>query len=133
MAFSYFMSVFFSVPKTAGDISILFGVIGDFLVQLLLLGYVQEYLSPNNVSNPWLVYLLCLFPSTAFTKMIFGNLSNAQTNIQFSNNSALLMMLFDLVLYFTLYVYLDNVIPNEYGTHKSPFFFLKFGKKDKVE
>jgi hypothetical protein len=42
MGQSYFLSVFFSVPKTGGDVAVLFNVVGDFLVQLFALGYVQE-------------------------------------------------------------------------------------------
>jgi hypothetical protein len=34
MAMSYFLSVFFSVPKTAGDVSIMISFIGDLLISL---------------------------------------------------------------------------------------------------
>lgn len=35
------------------------------------------------------------------------------------------MLYFDAVAYLLLYFYLEEVIPNEYGISRSPFYFLK--------
>ena len=35
------------------------------------------------------------------------------------------MLIVDMVVYFLLYIYLDQVLPNEYGTHKHPLFFIQ--------
>ena len=45
----------------------------------------------------------------------------------------IIMLLIDCVLYFFLALYLDKVVPGEFGRTKSPFFFLKpsFWKKNK--
>lgn len=36
------------------------------------------------------------------------------------------MLTGDFLLYLILYLYLDEVLPNEYGTNKHPLFFLGF-------
>ena len=38
---------------------------------------------------------------------------------------SLIMLTVDIILYGLLAAYLDNVIPTEYGTRKSPFYFLQ--------
>jgi ATP-binding cassette subfamily A (ABC1) protein 3 len=68
---------------------------------------------------------MCLFPSTAFTRIVYEGLIGINNPIVFSINSSLMMLCVDTVLYFTLYVYLDQVLPNEYGTHKHPCFLFK--------
>jgi hypothetical protein len=37
----------------------------------------------------------------------------------------IIMLLIDCVLYFFLVLYLDKVVPGEFGRTKPPFFFLK--------
>jgi hypothetical protein len=67
---------------------------------------------------------MSLFPPTAYSTIVSSSLFNTVLQ-NYTINDALMMLSFDIALYFLLYVYLDQVIPNEYGTHKSPFFFLK--------
>jgi hypothetical protein len=42
-----------------------------------------------------------------------------------------MMLGIDTFIFFLLYIYLDEVLPNEYGSNKSPFFFLGIKKKPK--
>lgn len=42
MAQSYFLSVFFSTPKTAGDVSVIITMFGDFSIALFSIDYVQQ-------------------------------------------------------------------------------------------
>ncbi len=50
------------------------------------------------------------------SKLIIGD--------KFSADAAIMMLIFDFFFYFVLYLYLDQVMPNEYGIRKHPFFFL---------
>ena len=54
MAQSYFISVFFSIPKTGSDALIIANVLGEFIFYLVMLKYVQE--------NKFIISLMCLFP-----------------------------------------------------------------------
>ena len=38
-------------------------------------------------------------------------------------------MMFQIIIYNILYIYFDQIIPNEYGTNKKPLFFLDVFKK----
>ena len=42
----------------------------------------------------------------------------------FTPTDAVILLIIDTVLYIVLYFYLDQIIPNEYGVAKSPFFFI---------
>ena len=42
----------------------------------------------------------------------------------FTVNDSLMMLAIDTVAFFILYAYLDEVLPNEYGSRKSAFFFI---------
>ena len=41
------------------------------------------------------------------------------------------MLIGETVVYFLLYLYLDEVVPNEYGSNKRALFFLDFITKRK--
>ena len=45
----------------------------------------------------------------------------------------LLMLLVDCVLYFFLAIYLDQVVPGEFGRTKSPFFCFKIFNRGKYQ
>lgn len=60
-----------------------------------------------------------LFPSTCI--------------LYIGKDEAMYMLAFDTFFYFILYLYFDQVLPNEYGTHKSPLFFLNCRKKTHVQ
>lgn len=53
------------------------------------------------------------------------------TDIEFSAGSAIIEMAVMVIFYIVLYFYLDQVMPNEYGISKHPFFCLK-RKNDKI-
>ena len=42
MALAYFLSVFFTVPKLAADISGLVSVVGDIMIKLFFMDYVRK-------------------------------------------------------------------------------------------
>lgn len=44
----------------------------------------------------------------------------------FSPQKAMMMLLLDSIIYLSLYFYLDEVFPNEYGVKKHPLFCLDF-------
>lgn len=48
----------------------------------------------------------------------------ASSTIDFSTTDYYCMLAVDIFLFSILYLYLDQVLPNEYGTNKHPFFFL---------
>lgn len=41
------------------------------------------------------------------------------------------MLSFEALVYFLLFIYFEQIIPNDNGTHKHPLFFLKFQMKPK--
>jgi ATP-binding cassette subfamily A (ABC1) protein 3 len=41
----------------------------------------------------------------------------------------MLAMTYQIIIYNILYIYFDQIVPNEYGTNKKPLFFLQGFKK----
>ena len=70
--------------------------------------------------------------------MMYIDLNNLELDLWddaggFPIAGSMIMMLVDIILYGLLAAYMDNVIPTEYGTTRSPLFCLKpsywIGKK----
>ena len=48
----------------------------------------------------------------------------SNVKISFSQDNSIIMLAISPIVYFTLYAYLDNVLPSEYGTRKGLCFCL---------
>ena len=79
------------------------------------------------------MFLINVFPSTCFTCIIYPALGPNTINLGFTINDSIFMLVGETFVYFMLYVYLNQVMPNEYGTHKSPLFFLDCITKPKKQ
>ncbi|XP_054155382.1 cholesterol transporter ABCA5-like [Oppia nitens] len=118
------ISPFFKKEKAAGTFVSFFSLISGILHLLFV------YLDIDKS----VYYILSLISPVAFTLGInsitrlesndigFDNLFNDPV---FSAGSSMLMMIVDIVLYTVLAIYLDQVIPGEFGPKQSMFFFLK--------
>lgn len=60
----------------------------------------------------------------SFCYDVYPYLSITGSTLSFSKFSYFMMLVADIFVYGILYLYLDEVLPNEYGTHKHPLFFL---------
>ncbi|XP_054155627.1 cholesterol transporter ABCA5-like [Oppia nitens] len=118
-------SPLFNKEETAASFSSIFTLLAGGVYILLI--YIKV--------SPVVQYLLALISPVAFTlgvqamlridsssDSVFGNLFDDPV---FSLGSALLMLLVDIVLYTFLAIYLDQVIPGEFGPKQSICFFLK--------
>uniref|UniRef100_A0A8D0V834 ABC transporter domain-containing protein n=1 Tax=Sus scrofa TaxID=9823 RepID=A0A8D0V834_PIG len=82
-----------------------------------------------------LEWTLCLLSPFAFTagmaQLIHLDYDvNANSHLDSSNNqyliiATLFILVFDILLYLVLTLYLDKILPTEYGRQHSPWFFLK--------
>uniref|UniRef100_A0A8D1Q405 ABC transporter domain-containing protein n=1 Tax=Sus scrofa TaxID=9823 RepID=A0A8D1Q405_PIG len=83
----------------------------------------------------FLEWTLCLLSPFAFTagmaQLIHLDYDvNANSHLDSSNNqyliiATLFILVFDILLYLVLTLYLDKILPTEYGRQHSPWFFLK--------
>ena len=126
--FAFFVSVFFSNSKLASIVApvALFGAL------------MPRYAFTQTNSNEQVVakVFASLLSPTAFSfgADIIANLEYTGVGLQFSNISdgdfnfalVLFMMWLDFYIYGFLAWYLDQVLPQEYGTPKSLFFFLHY-------
>ncbi|KAK7058691.1 ATP-binding cassette sub- A member 5 [Halocaridina rubra] len=126
--FSFMLTPFFNKAKVAG--------IAGNLIQVLfsLLYYIQVFVGDDvNSTVYWAMGLLspCAF-SLAIDKVLVLDLDGSGLN--FDNMwkgpglpfaGSLIMISLDIVIYFTLAFYLDNVVPSDYGTKKKPWFIFQ--------
>ncbi|KAL4503253.1 hypothetical protein ABPG72_000859 [Tetrahymena utriculariae] len=127
----YMYTTFFSHPKLPSDLITLVHLIASALQYVAAVQSVQE--------NNSLLSLLSLFPQTCVIFIFLqagwnqqgsgGGFSYSDMNFSYSNG--ITMLLFDIIIYFLLYLYFDNVIKNEYGTQKDPLFFISWIWKKK--
>ncbi|KAF2360723.1 hypothetical protein FHG87_008514 [Trinorchestia longiramus] len=122
------MTPFFSKAKVAG-------VVGNLLqVFMSLLFYLQVYLGDE--IDPVYFWVLGLMSPCAFSLAIDKILTLDVTAGGLSYSTiwegpglpyagSLIMISVDIVLYLILALYLDAVVPTEYGTKEKPWFFLK--------
>ncbi|XP_023672701.2 cholesterol transporter ABCA5 [Paramormyrops kingsleyae] len=124
--FSFMLTPLFKKPKLASTVgsmlTVLFGCLSLFTV--LMEDFPQDA-----------VWLLCLLSPTAFSigvaqvvdleaqgdGAVFSTLANGPHPLYVP----LLMLLLDCILYLQLAVYLDQVLPGEFGMRRPFFFFLK--------
>ncbi|XP_035703760.1 ATP-binding cassette sub-family A member 8-B isoform X2 [Folsomia candida] len=126
ITFAFALTPFFHKPKTAGAVGTL---VMQFTGMLFML---QTFLL--DPSNP-IIMPLRLISSVAFTTAL-----DTACAYEYSGGIALkdllpgekgsgilyslIFLVFDTFFYGFIAVYLDNVIPNEYGVKKNPFYFL---------
>uniref|UniRef100_A0A3Q4AVM2 Cholesterol transporter ABCA5 n=1 Tax=Mola mola TaxID=94237 RepID=A0A3Q4AVM2_MOLML len=124
--FSFMLTPLFKKPKFASTVgsmlTVVFGCLSLFTVLM------------NDFPQP-LVWLLCLLSPSAFSigiaqvvyleaqgdGAVFSSLANGPHPLYVP----LLMLVVDCVLYLLLAIYLDQVLPGEYGIKRSLLYFLK--------
>ncbi|CAN9508853.1 unnamed protein product [Ophioblennius macclurei] len=124
--FSFMLTPLFKKPKFASTVgsmlTVVFGCLSLFTVLM------KDFPQP-------LVWLLCLLSPTAFSigiaqvvdleaqgdGAVFSSLANGPHPLYVP----LLMLVLDCVLYLLLAVYLDQVLPGEFGMRRSLVYFLK--------
>ncbi|EAR89872.2 ABC transporter family protein (macronuclear) [Tetrahymena thermophila SB210] len=128
------ISTFFSSPKLAGEIGIFFISMASLLFFYLTYG--------TKVSDTTFA-LVCLFPQAAISFSILqpqqqstqpatsnqndpvSDISQSVLGNQYNYKIASFMLFVDIFVYILLYFYLEEIIPNEYGIKRSPFFIFK--------
>jgi hypothetical protein len=77
--------------------------------------------------------LTALIPSVCFQfTFLFINPDSSQyQDLPFSKQKGFIMLAGEVIVYFLVFLYLEQVIPNENGTHKHPLFFMKRSNKSK--
>ncbi|RWS12308.1 hypothetical protein B4U79_09945 [Dinothrombium tinctorium] len=127
------LSPFFRKEKVASSVVSLLTCVFGILPVLIV--SIQKHI-PNFV-----FWLLSLLSPTAFS---FGIRALISTEISFEDDfkpiicpySAMVLLTFDIILYFFLAIYFDHVVPGEFGPRYSPFFcfnrsyWIKETKKD---
>lgn len=126
MTFALLLSVFFSKSKLAA-------IAGPVM---LFASIMPRYIFINTTSNELVLYkvLACLLSPTAFAfgADIISDYEHANVGVQYPNlffdrfnfSTVLAMLLVDICIYGLLAWYLDQVLPNEHGTLKQPFFWI---------
>lgn len=119
------MSTIFSDPKLAGDVGTFFFFIPTFLY------FISEI---EALKKRYVGFLISIFTQPALNYSFFP-IKTDDGVVVFSGNDALIMLIADVFIYFILYIYMDLVLPNEYGIKKHPLFFIKdcFKSKAKFE
>ncbi|CAD8108025.1 unnamed protein product [Paramecium sonneborni] len=123
----YFLTTLFDQPKNGADLSMLLNIFGSIFSALLTLPYFQN--------NSWIVILFgIIFPTFLYNiypyNQILGTINKGTIprltpKLYFGIQGA------EIILYAILYLYLEEVLPNEYGTNKHPLFFI--GKKYEIQ
>ncbi|XP_061611305.1 ATP-binding cassette sub-family A member 5 isoform X4 [Phyllopteryx taeniolatus] len=124
--FSFMLTPLFKKPKLASTVGSMLTVVFGCLSLLTVL--MKDFPQP-------LVWVLCLLSPTAFSigiaqvvyleaqgdGAVFSSLASGPHPLYVP----LLMLLLDCVLYLLLAVYLDQVLPGEFGMRRSLLYFLK--------
>ncbi|CAK76708.1 unnamed protein product (macronuclear) [Paramecium tetraurelia] len=117
---SYFITALFDQPRSGADMSVIVTIIGSFCAQLLNVGNV-------NSNGGLLILLGFCFPTFGFDIFVFpqlGGIVNQDWGI--SIEGYFVLQASTALIYAFLYYYLEQVLPNEYGTNKHPLFFFGF-------
>ena len=132
--FGMLFSTFFRKSKAAGAACGSFYTVSTLLYLVVFLP--RQYGTSIPVAVQWLLSLAfpCAFSiaidQALYTQTIYGTVFPAETVFKsirpdtMSVFDCLIMLVVDGVLYFLLAIYLENVLPGEYGVAKPPWFFL---------
>ncbi|EDO32070.1 predicted protein, partial [Nematostella vectensis] len=120
---SFMMSPLFKNPKTAGFIASLFTAIFAVLIIPLTGPSIPQYAK-------WLV---SIFSPTAFAFALNeavevhpgAQFSNLATKGDFPVLNCIVMLIVDILLYLLIALYLDAVVPAEYGRRQPPYFIFQ--------
>ena len=121
VSFILFLSAIFSDAKVASSVS------GLIYVAFSLASF--GFLGNDGTAY----YLMCLFPQSALILGLFAKENDwlypneSQTRLYYIR----FILLGDFLLYLVLYMYLDQIMGDENGVSKSPFFFLNCLKSKK--
>lgn len=120
-----FLSCFFSKAKTGAQAITFLQLITNFLYYLVF---------ASDVANSKIATtFLGIFPQMSFNMglsvIAFKN-SSYDFGFNFTYSQAIITLLIDFAVFTLLALYLNEIIPNEMGTHKHPLFFLGCGRKD---
>ncbi|CAD8103132.1 unnamed protein product [Paramecium primaurelia] len=111
----YLIAAIFETPKTGADLAVVINVFGSIGSQLLTIEYIQKH--------SYVVYILSLIPSFCYNVYPYVSITGV-VEFDFGKKEYFGVLLFDIIFYGLLAQYLDQVVPNEYGTNKHPLFFL---------
>ncbi|CAK94636.1 unnamed protein product (macronuclear) [Paramecium tetraurelia] len=131
----YFLTTLFDQPKNGADVSMLLNIFGSLCSALLSIPYFQKQFAYQNSRHSWIVILFgIIFPSFLFDTYPYNQvLGTINKGIKPPLGVALYFGLqgAEILFYGILYLYLEQVLPNEYGTNKHPLFFI--GKKYQIQ
>lgn len=105
LMYAFCIAAFFSTPRLAGELG------GLIYIAPGALYYVTTLLK----AEPWAVYLTFFFPQNP---LMYGVASLFGGSIPVPFESTVLFTVLDICLYACLSVYLDQVVPNQYGLSK---------------
>ncbi|KAL4218252.1 ATP-binding cassette sub- A member 5 [Mactra antiquata] len=138
ISMAFMFTPFFKKANTAGGVSSLFTMLSSCLYLIVSLTRTYDE-GTGSVSYKVPVYgrwLLCLISPCALSlgmdQAIYldirggMNMESAREG-EFPLYAPIIMLLVDTVLYFTLAVYFDNIVPGEYGPRYKPWYI--FSKK----
>lgn len=119
LSLAYMLSTFFNNPKLASDLI-------TMILSLLSLSFLLVYSQPF-CSHEIYVFLISVLPNAALQFGFVGSgfINPGGYTVVFTLGNASIMLAFDLILFFGLYIYLDQVMGGEYGQKKHLCFCLK--------
>ena len=123
--FLLFLSTFFNDAKVASQ--------GASFIQLLttllyFLTFVKRY-----CSSSLLLKLSSVFPPLAYDfALMSSDIVTPVYQLNYSFNTGLIALGIDSLIFFLLFVYMEQVFPHEVGTAKHPLFFLSCFKSNKI-
>ncbi|PVD38361.1 hypothetical protein C0Q70_00975 [Pomacea canaliculata] len=135
IALAFLLTPFFSKARTAGSIA----SFSTIVISLLYLAVSQtRTTTPNGYQYavpPSAQWVMCLLSpialALAMDQGIFLDIAKGGMNFDtislgdFPLQAPLIMLVVDIILYFLLAIYLDHVIPGEYGVRYKPWYFLQ--------
>ncbi|XP_072019069.1 cholesterol transporter ABCA5-like [Amphiura filiformis] len=123
---SFMLTPFFNKGLTAG-------AAGSFFTLLISLAYIPLGLIEGIA--PAIQWAMCLFAPISMAlamdkavsyELLYGGLTFQTFGLgDFPAYACLVMLIVDTILYLTLAIYFENVVPSEYGLRKPLLFFLK--------
>jgi len=109
--FALLITTFFSNKELCADI-------GAFLYSILSFLYIAAI----ETGEPFWYYLSVVFPQNTLAFAVGKD--QTENSFNFSTSAMYAYILFDGTIYFLLYMYFDQVLPNEYGIKKPWLFFI---------
>ncbi|KAL4490361.1 hypothetical protein ABPG72_004400 [Tetrahymena utriculariae] len=122
--FAFFFSTLFSRPRIASELYLLVSL------AFSLMFFVGEGNSTStDTSSLWT--LTFFFPQSALVlSWLAAGWQDYSDLLYFTLGDAFVVITIMSVFYFVAYLYCDQIIKTEFGTHKHPLFFLDFFKKN---